>query len=68
MTLGALSNDAGKRYVGHIDALGFPHTQGKLYFLPPNHHRVQFQGQFQHGRKITGEEYDVNGTLVETNV
>ena len=43
---------------------GYPHESGKLYFLPPNDGKVQFEGWFQHGIKVRGQEFDVNGTKV----
>ena len=43
---------------------GNPHESGKLYFLPPNDDKVQFEGWFQHGIKVRGQEFDVNGTKV----
>ena len=30
---------------------------GKLYFLPPNDHRVEFEGEFFHGNK--GKDSDI---------
>jgi len=65
VTLGTLGHkDLGKRYEGYIDAKGNPHESGKLYFLPPNDDKVQFEGWFQHGIKVRGQEFDVNGTKV----
>ena len=43
---------------------GNPHESAKLYFLPPNDGKVQFEGWIQHGIKVHGQEFDVNGTKV----
>ena len=56
--------DDGSLYEGYVNALGSPHSKGKLYYPAADGGGLRYDGEFYLGEKSTGKSYDVNGKQI----